>query len=154
MYVERQSLPATVVWPVALFVISVGLGSVVLSLSQQDIHGWEFVLVGFTLFVLALFIWFVFAFRMKTIVGEGTIEVKIWPFKELRLHAEDIGGAELISYSPIAEFGGWGIRYGLGGRMYSASGDKAVKLTLKSGKVVYIGTGKPSQLATVIERLL
>ena len=47
---------------------------------------------------------------------------------------------------------GWGIRYTPQGWMYNVSGLKAVKLTLRSGKTILIGTDEPEMLAAALEK--
>ena len=53
-------------------------------------------------------------------------------------------------YKPIREYGGWGIRYGRGGKAYNVSGNKAVQLVLKNGKRLLIGSQRPDKLVEAI----
>jgi hypothetical protein len=59
---------------------------------------------------------------------------------------DEILGVESVVYRPIAEFGGWGVR-GFGKRKaWTARGDRAVKLTLSSGRELLIGSDNPQRL--------
>jgi len=58
--------------------------------------------------------------------------------------------AEAETYSPLKDYGGWGIRYGRRGKAYSVSGNKGVLLTLKDRKNVLIGSKNHEALSLVI----
>ena len=62
---------------------------------------------------------------------------------------------EVVSYRPLADFGGWGIRTGRDGeRVLRARGDRGVRLDLADGTRLLIGSQKPEALAVAIERAL
>lgn len=46
-------------------------------------------------------------------------------------------------YSPVKEYGGWGIRFGKSGRAYNIKGNQGIQLVLKDGKKFLIGTQQP-----------
>ena len=58
-------------------------------------------------------------------------------------------------YSPIAEYGGWGLRYGfLGkGKAFNVSGDKGLQLEFMDNKKLLIGTSKPDELTEALKRI-
>jgi hypothetical protein len=153
VYSEQQSLPEGVVWPVALFLLLIGFGALALTVSRNGIYSGGVGVVAIILLAFFVGIFFAFAFRMKTEIKGDLLLVRMRPLKDLTLRVEDVSNVEPVSYNPISDFGGWGVRYGLGGRMYSARGDRAIKLTLKSGEVLYIGTGQPDRLSAEIRRL-
>jgi hypothetical protein len=65
-----------------------------------------------------------------------------------RIPFADISAVEPVEYRPILEFGGWGIRFGRNGkRAWTIRGNRAVRLQLKDGKLVYVGSEKPERLA-------
>lgn len=53
-------------------------------------------------------------------------------------------------YSPLGEYGDWGIRRGRGGRAYNVKGNRGVRLVLRTGKKVLIGSRYPERLITAI----
>ena len=68
-----------------------------------------------------------------------------------RIQFADIESAKAVTYSPIREFGGWGIR-GWGRRTaWTIRGNQAVRVKLVSGKEVYVGSRFPQRLAGRIE---
>jgi len=55
------------------------------------------------------------------------------------------------TYSPIWEYGGWGIRgRGSGKRAYNVSGNRGVDLRLRNGQEILIGSQKPEKLAQAL----
>jgi hypothetical protein len=88
--------------------------------------------------------------RLKVVVTRTSILVsygytgliqKLFPFEEI----EEV---EAVRYHPIREFGGWGIRFGGGGRKaWTIRGDGAVVLTLGDGTRFYVGSEYPQRLA-------
>ena len=57
---------------------------------------------------------------------------------------------EARTYSPLREYGGWGIR-GMGSsRAYNVSGNRGVELTLMDGRKVMIGSQRADELARAI----
>jgi hypothetical protein len=65
----------------------------------------------------------------------------------------DIGQAYIRTYSPLAEYGGWGIRIGLKGRAYNVAGNQGLQLVLHNGRKVLIGTAEPERLAAVLRHI-
>lgn len=77
--------------------------------------------------------------------GISEVIRKTIPFREIRK-------AEAVTYSPLAEFGGWGIRAGLGRkRGWTIRGNRAVRLHLLDGTVFYLGSQTPERLLSWIQ---
>ena len=66
----------------------------------------------------------------------------------------DIQKAEALTYRPIMEYGGWGIRFGKNGKAYNVSGNKGVLLTLSKGKTILIGSQNHEELSLAITQRL
>ena len=62
--------------------------------------------------------------------------------------------AHAITYSPLKDYGGWGIRYGRKGKAYNVSGNKGVMLSMKDGKAIMIGSQNNKDLWNVINERL
>ncbi len=86
-------------------------------------------------------------------VTQEEIVAKFGPlglFKK-RLPFDDIVSMEPVTYSPIREFGGWGIRFRGGGKSaWSTRGNRALVIGLKGGKKVYLGSERPEHLQSRI----
>jgi len=75
-----------------------------------------------------------------------------WISKRVPFH--EIVGLESVHYHPLREFGGWGIRFGAGGkRAWTARGDEAVVLELRDGTRLYVGSDFPHRLEERIRAL-
>lgn len=63
---------------------------------------------------------------------------------------DEIERAEAVSYRPIVDYGGWGIRWGWHGRAWNVYGSQGVRLHLYNGKNFLIGSQEPDRLAAAI----
>ena len=77
--------------------------------------------------------------RVVVHLGTHPIIKKTIPYAE-------IDAIDSVRYSPLREFGGWGIRGGGRRQAWTARGDLAVVLTLTNGKQLYVGSDDPDGL--------
>ncbi len=94
--------------------------------------------------------------KLKFSLSDSGINYQFVPFhlKMRRIEWNRIENVELIHYKPIKEFGGWGIRYGAGGKAYIVSGNNGIKLKLKGSKrYLLIGTNQPEKVKTILSQL-
>lgn len=110
-------------------------------------------ITGFLLLLTLLFI----SSRLDTIIREDGIYVRFFPFhlKFKYFPWENLAKTYVRSYSPIAEYGGWGLRLGIfgKGRAYNVSGNKGLQLEFSDGKRLLIGTRKPDELKKALDRI-
>lgn len=93
--------------------------------------------------------------RLVTEVRKENITLFLWPFYKKTVPYKDIKSAEACTYRPIMEYGGFGIRWvPFKGMAFNVSGNKGVRLHLKDGKEIMIGTRKPDELAAAIQSRL
>lgn len=62
----------------------------------------------------------------------------------------DIARLEAVTYRPILDYGGWGIRMGSSGWAYNVSGNRGVRIHFKDGRQFLIGSQRPDELAGAI----
>jgi hypothetical protein len=104
-------------------------------------------------FIILVPLWVMF-YGMTTVVTPEAIVVRYgslgWP--KWQFTRADLEAYRVVSFSPLKDFGGWGIRYGSGNRMcINASGNRGVQLQVKGAKRIYIiGSDNPEQLAGAI----
>ncbi len=67
-----------------------------------------------------------------------------------RLAWADIKSYEAVTYRPIREYGGWGIRVVTDGVAYSVSGNRGVRVKQVSGSHVLVGSQDPDKLVEAI----
>ena len=58
------------------------------------------------------------------------------------------------TYSPMREYGGWGIRFGKSGKAYNIKGDEGLQLVFKNGKRLLIGSQKSQELAQAVDSIM
>jgi len=95
---------------------------------------------------------FVFG-KLVTEVRDDGIYVRYFPLHRRfrRIAFKELKGYKVRSYRPILEYGGWGIRFGLGGKAYNVSGNRGVQLGLLDGKPLLIGSQGPEELLRAIQ---
>ena len=89
----------------------------------------------------------------------GPSEIRIWfgwvPFYRRNIAVDSVRTIEVVTYRPLLDHGGWGIRSGPEGeRVLSARGNRGVRLVLNDGTRILIGSQRPEALAIAIERSL
>jgi len=87
---------------------------------------------------------------LRTCVTSDGVEVRMGIFRMLRIRTADIATAELHTFSPLREFGGYGIRYGKGIKAFFLRGNRGVLITTLSGRKYLIGSDHPERLAAAI----
>lgn len=92
-----------------------------------------------------------YSLKLVTEVQTDGLYVRFFPLTHHKIPFENIKHCEGRTYSPIREFGGWGIRYGKRGKAYNVSGNQGVQLELSNGKRFLIGSQRPEELARAIE---
>lgn len=104
------------------------------------------------LFMLAILILFA-SIRMVTEVRSDAILVSFRPFqwKPKAIPYSEIAEYRSVTYRPILEYGGWGIRRGRTGNAYNVSGNQGLLLTLKSGRTFLIGSQQPARLQAAVD---
>jgi hypothetical protein len=66
---------------------------------------------------------------------------------------EDIEQYYARQYSPISEYGGWGLRNSFSnGRAYNIAGKKGLQLIFRDGRKILFGSQEPEELVKAIEK--
>ena len=113
-------------------------------------------LISVTISLLLFTVFFRFL-RLDTRIQEDGIYYRYLPFqlKYRQISWERISQAFVRKYSPITEYGGWGIRIGLFGKgqAFNVSGNKGLQLVYDTGKKFLIGTRRPEEIQQVLNNL-
>ncbi len=77
-------------------------------------------------------LWLMSAARLVTEVRDDWIYIRFYPFHRgfREFLREEIESFETCSYRPVLDYGGWGIRFGSGGKAYNVSGNRGLQLSL------------------------
>lgn len=91
--------------------------------------------------------------ELRTRVSSDGIHVRFFPLhlKERCWRFDEMDLIEAREYSPLKEYGGWGIRLGPGGTDYNVRGRMGIQLVLRSGRRVLIGTQDPEGFLDAVE---
>lgn len=105
-----------------------------------------------------LIILFFTTIKLHTTVDQTGIHYRFAPIhRKMRdIPWTDVEKAYTRTYSPIKEYGGWGIRSGIAkiGKAYNISGNKGLQLELKNGKKILIGTNRPGEIDQLLKTLV
>ena len=110
---------------------------------------YNFVLISFAIPLL----FYLFELRVK-VNAEG-LHYQFFPFhfKSHNIKPEEIEKVEALQYKPLAEYGGWGIKYGFKGKAYNTSGNLGVKVYLTNGRNILFGSQKHKDLAKALKQI-
>ncbi len=93
---------------------------------------------------------------LQTYINEEGVFVRFFPFqfRYKFYNWNTIRASYVRKYSPVCEYGGWGIRVGFNAtKAYTMSGNIGLQLILHNGKKVLIGTNHPDHLKRVLVKL-
>jgi hypothetical protein len=114
------------------------------------------VLIALVIFNLLLATMFYLS-RLDTEIKSDGIYFRFYPFQwsYKRITWDNISNAFVRQYSPIGEYGGWGLRLGIfgKGRAYNVSGNKGLQLVYTNGKRFLLGTQKPDEVERTLKQL-
>jgi hypothetical protein len=96
-----------------------------------------------------------FLLQLRIKVSEEGLHYQFFPFhfKSHTIKLEDIEKFKAMEYSPLKEYGGWGIKYGFKGKAYNVSGNKGVKIFLNNGTNIMFGSQKHLELAKALKQV-
>lgn len=97
-------------------------------------------------------VFWILIIKLKTTINENGIMVNFYgiPFCKKEFIWSDITSIEVVEYSPIKEYGGWGVRMGPRGWCYNVSGKNGIKLIQTNGKPFLIGTQQKEEAEKII----
>jgi hypothetical protein len=101
------------------------------------------------------FLFLFFRCELVTEVRPSGLFVRYFPFhtRFQQIPLDGVRSCEARTYRPIREYGGWGIRMGVGKKAYNVSGSRGVELVYEGGNKLLIGSKKADQLASAIDSI-
>jgi len=91
--------------------------------------------------------------KLEAQVRPDDLYVRYWPFHRSyqRIRLAHVIDVQSKTYSPLKEYGGWGIRFARGGRKaYNVRGNRGVLLKFANGKSLLVGSQEPDELERAI----
>ena len=165
-YSEIQRFRQPGLWSILItvWILVIGtLGSVLNRQLVQDISndnssmndsGLKVSLILAIVLVTALIVLFAKA-KLITQIDKKFISYKFFPLhKSYRKIAwKSVSKCEVVTYQPVSQYGGWGIRAGKNGKVFSVSGNRGLQIVLRTGERILIGTRKANELSMAINKL-
>ncbi len=101
--------------------------------------------------LMVLLILFFRRIHLQVWVMDDVIHVRYWPLVFHRvIPIAEIKEFEAINYSPIGQFGGWGVRGLPGNLAYNVSGNRGVQFEFIDGKKLLIGSQRADEFADAV----
>lgn len=144
IFEENQRFTQWWLWVILLSFPIIAFGP----FDEKDIN-YNHVLIGFALPV------FFYLLQLRIKVNSEGLHYQFFPF-HLKYHTikiEEIVKVEALQYNPLAEYGGWGIRYGFKGKAYNTRGNLGVKVHLQNGRNILFGSQKYKELSKALKRI-
>ena len=160
LFIEKQRFHQLWLWILLLGINGLCIAGVILQvflgrevgdkpMSDAGILILAGLLLTITLFIASL--------RLHTTIRKEGIYVRFFPFhmKVRQYSWNNLSKVHIRKYSPIFEYGGWGLRIGLFGRgtAYNVSGNMGLQLEFSDGSKLLIGTRKPEELTEVLKKI-
>ena len=109
------------------------------------------------LFAVGLFL-FMAKMRLIVKVSDTALHFRYPPLimKERIISRESVKAFGIRQYKPLKEYGGWGIKYGMGrvGKAYNVKGNIGMQLELKNGQKVLFGTQRADAFQRAMEKMM
>lgn len=153
VFTEEQSFTQWWIW-VLLIAALAGISAAFYTNYQATTEYILSMTFGYGITVIVMV--FIGTMKLKSRIDERGVSFKFWPIfmKEKHFAWQEIEKAEVIQYSPIQDYGGWGYRFTFGnkGKAVNVRGNMGLKLHFKKGKPFLIGTQKAEELKAILKQ--
>jgi len=158
LFWERQHFRQVWLWVVLLGVAAIFWAGFIAQVLLSNSFGGKpasdvqlSVLFGLMGIALPLFF---YRMSLTTVVQPGELQVRFWPFvlRPVRIPLHTLRNYERITYNPVKDYGGWGIRWGIKGKAYNVSGNEGVLLHFYDKKPLLIGSQRAGELFEAVRR--
>ena len=107
----------------------------------------------FTIAFITLILITIYAMNLNTRIDKEGIHYKMFPFilKEKTIAWSEMKNVYVREYSPIGEYGGWGLRGFGGNRALNIYGNIGIQLEFYNGDKLLIGTNKKEDVENIIK---
>lgn len=144
-FYEKQSFRQWWLWLIIIFLLGFTIYNFVDN--NESFSSVEMIAsFGVTAIIFILF----FIIKLETKIDELGVRVRLFPFHlQFKYFPwKTIQKAYIREYSPIGEYGGWGLRLGLfgKGKAYNVSGNMGLQLIFNDNKKLLIGTQKSQEM--------
>lgn len=151
-FYEIQRFRQWWLWLIILFVLGFSAYN---SIENAEFFSTTELIISLAIPILIFLLFFII--KLETKIDALGIRVRLFPFhlKFKYLPWKNIDKAYIREYSPLVEYGGWGLRivsFGRG-KAYNISGNMGLQLVFKDGKKLLIGTEKAVEIKKILENM-
>ena len=158
---EEQYFRQWWMWVILIVTLIVSLSAVSGAMLAEARRGGDTAAAGWSIAVVLLvhggILLLLLKMHLRTEVNPDGLFVRFFPlhFRTHRIDLANLKSHAAVTYSPIRDYGGWGIRWRPGkGKAYNVSGNRGVQLEWKDGKRLLIGSQQPEALDRAIAQWL
>ena len=107
----------------------------------------------FVVSILSLVLTLILNIKLETRIDDSGIHFRYLPFiRNWRLIPKDsIISADVISFKPLIDFGGWGMKVNGTTKLFNITGDQGLLIGSGESKKILIGTLKAKELKSFLE---
>ena len=133
-YMERQKMNDMIVY-IILAVMALANMIIYRYYLMQDLSFFYLSVITFIFFILLSKV-----LQLKISIGTDGIGYRFFPFhmKDKLIRWDTIESVELVTFSPIKDYGGYGIRFNLRTKAYIISGRKGLKIYWKNDRKPWV----------------
>ena len=149
IFSEKQKFNHKWLWIILFFLAIIPISLLVFGKDFKLVASGDY--IGVTVMLLPIIIYLA---ELRVEVSEDGLKYQFFPFhiKVYEIRFADIDSFKELIYSPLKDYGGWGMKYSFSGIAYNVSGNKGVKIFLKNGKKVLFGTQKPHKFFEALNK--
>lgn len=153
--IHRETQYSRQPWLLAVILISVliSLVAFMAAFQQSEMSIWFLGLYSAGALLLLVFFWFS---HLEIEVRTDGLFFRYLPFhlSFRKIPLEGVTKVEAVTYSPLRDYGGWGLRLGRGGRVYNPMGNRGVRIDYTDGSHILLGSNTPERLAEAIREIM
>ena len=107
----------------------------------------------FVISILSLILTLILKIKLETRIDDKGIHFRYFPFiRKWRLIPKNsIISTEVISFNPLLDFGGWGMKANKTTKLYNITGDQGLLIKSNDSKKILIGSLKAKELKSFLE---
>lgn len=167
VFEEVQGFRQTWLMLLLLFIVAISVGFVVYSSYMQLYKGipvgnkpmGDTGLIVSNIFILLVGIGLplgIMFMKLRVVIEQDALYLRYFPIAKKTYRTDEIAKCEALTYSPIADYGGWGVRYSLTKKhwAYNVSGNRGVMIDFKNGRKVLIGSQKADEFAQALSAVI
>lgn len=130
---EKQKFNQLFIWIPLLLLLIFGIKNFYEEMSISNL---------IPLLIMGIVILFLVFITLAYSIDKEGVSISFFPFFRRKIfRKEEIEEINIVDYSPISDFGGWGLRYGRNNTTaYNVKGNRGILFLLKDGKNYLIGS--------------